>query len=179
MAVYWVLQRFNAYSDVLGVDVIDSRQRECKTVQYRIWLTAGRYKSIALTIYLCAVALSDGPAGLKLCSPSSRSKPFNLLGQNNHELLKLTRFGVIDWMRICGPPHTYCLVCLSNVTNLSHFMAIVDKSSTSHNHDPRQSGHSTECCLDQPILRKQNLKSSNSETKVLRWEWLGGCLALK
>jgi len=34
--------------------------------------------SIAFTIHSCAVALSGGPAGLKLCGAGSRPKPLNL-----------------------------------------------------------------------------------------------------
>jgi len=43
-----------------------------------IQLTANRYSSIALTIYLYDVALSGSLAGLKLCGPGSRPKPLNL-----------------------------------------------------------------------------------------------------
>jgi len=51
-----------------------------------IRLTAGRYSSIALTLYAYAVAFSGSPAGLKLCScgPGSRPKPFNLRQWHNH-----------------------------------------------------------------------------------------------
>ena len=41
-------------------------------------LTAGHYSSIAIIIYLYAVALSGSLAELKLCSPGSRPKPLNL-----------------------------------------------------------------------------------------------------